>query len=348
MGIVPLLFDKSGFQGLNRSEHLLVARYFIANVTPVLVNEIVGDLKKIHPNGKVPEDEVAKLADKFFGTGTSVSASYRKLMWASLDGADVPMTGQIIPENTKTFMEQDGTLSALVDAGPENWLILRLAEKVTTDKDRAFAEAWRSATASMSLTKLTVYLERNHVVLPRARAIEELSRVVDTQLDHVGLQDIWLRWLIGNVRNELLALRVQTRWQEEGTSLKAFAPYAHFCLRVLLFLYVANRSGLLPKWKSTHLVDAQYLYYLPCCGVFVSDDRLHRTLAPLLCRPDQRFIRASEFKSGLGRLSEYLDKLTGEERKQFQREPPTIDGNIVTAAWHHVVDAWDEIWAKKI
>src|SRR5207245_1433488 len=134
-----------------------------------LVNEIVGDLKKTHPDGKVAEEEVAKLASKFFGTGTSVNVSYRKMMWGSLDGADVPMTGQILPENAKMFTEPDGSLSMLVDPGPENWLIFRLARNVVTDEDRALADAWRAATASMSLAKLTAYLDRNHVVLPRAK-----------------------------------------------------------------------------------------------------------------------------------------------------------------------------------
>jgi len=111
-------------------------------------------------------------------------------------------------------------------------------------------------------------------------------------------------------------------------------------------LVLASRRGLLPKWKSTHLVDAQYLYYLPCCGVFVSDDRLHRTLGPLLCRPDQRFIRAQDFKSGLVQLGDHLDKLDPGEREQFQSSPPKLEGNVVTDAWHHVVSAWNELWSR--
>jgi hypothetical protein len=344
MGTVPLLFDKSAFQGLNKREHSLVWRYFIPNVTPVLFNEIVGDLKKTHPDGKLPEDEVAKLASKFFGTGSSINVNYREMMWASLDGADVPMTGQILPENVKMFTDEDGESSMLIVPGPENWVIMRLAQKIITEEDRAVADAWRSATANMSLAKLTEYLNRNHVIVPSARSINELPAVVDTLLDHSGLQDVWFGWVVGTIRR--LVADVRARWQREGSFLKTFAPYAHFCLRALVMLFIANRRGLLPRWKSTHLVDAQYLYYLPCCGVFVSADRLHRTLGPPLCRPDQRFIRAEDFKSGLAQLGDHLDKLDADQREQFKSRPPKLDGNVVTDAWHHVVAAWDELWIR--
>jgi len=223
MGTVPLLFDKSAFQGLNKREHGLVWRYFIANVTPVLFNEIIGDLKKTNPDGKLTEDEVAKLASKCFGTGTSNSDRNRKMMWASLDGADVPMKGQIIPENANMFTDEDGETSMLIDPGPENWVLLRLAQKIITEEDRAVANAWRSATASMSLATLTEYLNRNHVIVPSPKSIDELPAVVDTLLDHSGLQDVWFGWVVGTIRNPELAAEVRARWQRDGTFLKIFA-----------------------------------------------------------------------------------------------------------------------------
>jgi hypothetical protein len=46
-------------------------------------------------------------------------------------------------------------------------------------------------------------------------------------------------------------------------------------------------------------LDAHYLFYLPFCHVFASFDRLHRLLAPLFLRPDQRFLSGDDLKREL-------------------------------------------------
>lgn len=124
----------------------------------------------------------------------------------------------------------------------ENWVLMRLAQKIITEEDRAVADAWRSATANMSLATLTEYLNRNHVIVPSAKSIDELPAVVDTLLDHSSLQDVWFGWVVGTIRNPRLVAEVRARWQREGSFLKIFAPYAHFCLRALLMLFIANHE----------------------------------------------------------------------------------------------------------
>ena len=68
-------------------------------------------------------------------------------------------------------------------------------------------------------------------------------------------------------------------------------------------LFVAFRHDKI-KWQPSNMLDVMYLYYLPFCMVFVSEDRVHRALAPSLIRPDQSFVTASEFKQGLRQVSQ--------------------------------------------
>lgn len=43
---LPIVLDKSSFQGLNYKDIIELHRYYIVNITPLLVSEILGDLSK--------------------------------------------------------------------------------------------------------------------------------------------------------------------------------------------------------------------------------------------------------------------------------------------------------------
>jgi hypothetical protein len=72
------------------------------------------------------------------------------------------------------------------------------------------------------------------------------------------------------------------------------------------------------KWAPTHVVDLQYLNYLPFCQVFSSNDRLHRLLAPVLKRDDQTFLTGDELKTTLRAEADAWDTLE-EQRKERLR-----------------------------
>jgi len=72
-----------------------------------------------------------------------------------------------------------------------------------------------------------------------------------------------------------------------------------------LLFYIGALRGLIAKEKHSNKVDFAYLYYLPFCHVFGSDDKLHSRTAPLFTRQDQTFIGAKEFKDGLSKINKY-------------------------------------------
>ena len=50
-----------------------------------------------------------------------------------------------------------------------------------------------------------------------------------------------------------------------------------------------------PSNPTNRRQDAEYLLYLPFCHVFVSDDGVHKALAPMLLAPYQEFLTREQF-----------------------------------------------------
>jgi hypothetical protein len=83
--------------------------------------------------------------------------------------------------------------------------------------------------------------------------------------------------------------------------LSEFAPYAHHCTRVLLLLLIGMRHRVLSARKTNRL-DVEYLFYVPFCERFVSGDKLHVQLAPMVLVEGQTFVPAREFKDEMAKL----------------------------------------------
>lgn len=123
---------------------------------------------------------------------------------------------------------------------------------------------------------------------------------------------------------------VITRWKElGGPPLAQFAPYTRHTLVVDLFRILAMASGLINPNKTLNFADIAYLYYLPFCQIFVSNDKLHRQCAQLFLGPQQQFVWGSDLRPHLAQLAtEYLNDpalselgLIGiSERKKFSAD----------------------------
>ena len=69
-----------------------------------------------------------------------------------------------------------------------------------------------------------------------------------------------------------------------------FAPYAAHVLTVELFFYLALSAGLISGDRPSNKIDIAYLYYLPFCMVFVSNDNLHAKTVPLFTDENRIFV----------------------------------------------------------
>lgn len=344
MGPVIIL-DKSTFQSLSRDEHLLLEFHFTQNLTPILGMELLADLSKPPPDGRTPDEIVTILADKFLGSGPATNIDYRTMCINSLLGNDIPMTGSVIPQNATTVNHPTYGRGMVIDLSPLNESIMRWQRGEFAVFERRLAEYWRVVTRSLDLEMLRADLDRNHVILPRVERLDGLMPTVDSLLSTLALQDVWIQWLIRQLavgRRYVLQIRLR-RMLQPWRVLRTLAPYAWFCVRVLVALIIAARDRLI-GWNPTNLLDVQYLYYVPFCMVFASNDRLHRILAPLVLSRDQEFVPGTELKADLNRIQDFWSELDPIPRRQMQwalsHYPPPAPGSIVWALWKKQMRPW--------
>jgi hypothetical protein len=276
MGMGPiLLFDKSTFEMLSREEHYVRERYFYENLTPILVTEILGDLSKAFKDGRDPRDKVADLAGKFFGSGGPVNHDAHELAVQSLIGNDPPQTGQILAQGGRRAGE-----GVIIDPTWWNRALLRWGQGEFSDLEKQYAELWRTVTHRPGFQSLFESIHKRGVILPKVTSEPELPKALDDLTSDPRLQDVWLDVLLerlGAKPHE--ADFIRRRWNAAFRSIRVFAPYAYHCLKAWVGLVMVVRHRLF-KWAPTHVVDLQYLYYLPFCQVFSSNDKLHRLSTP--------------------------------------------------------------------
>jgi hypothetical protein len=300
-----IIFDKSAFQGLDAQEHNMGHFMFYENVTPILLREIAGDLAK--PDGRrSAESLVQELARKFSGSGGCVNEDWKDLCAGSLAGQPVPMTGQIIPgpDAIHATSAADGG-AVLLGPARGNRAILRWAEAHFVEGEQRAAERFRGGAQSFDTSAFGKRLE--DLPVPTARDIASIPLVVDELLARdAPASGRIVDWLVDELRPlgrrgwRVPQLRqvARHRFQTLGSSAWLSSPYARHCVRTLLMLLVGR--GVLSA-RPTNRLDIEYLIYLPFCHVFVSDDKLHRQLAPFLVRADQTFVPIDVLKADLKR-----------------------------------------------
>jgi hypothetical protein len=336
-----LLLDKSTFQMLSKEEHFIRERFFFENITPILVTEILGDLSKAMSGGRSAAAKVAELSAKFLGSGNPLNHDARLLAVQSLIGNDVPMTGQVLARGgTYVPGEHPGWF---FDIGEWNKAIMRWREGEFTEFERQYAELWRETTHRPGFPAIWEGIYRSGVILPRVANAGELKKALEEITSESGLQDVWLTILLKLLQpRKAEEAHIRRRWDSAFQSLRTFAPYAYHYLKASVSLVMAVRSGLF-KWAPTHILDLQYLTYLPFCNVFSSDDKLHRLLAPILIREDQTFLPGAAFKATLRAESEAwkaLDDAT-QTRYRYAFSCPIPDNNsLLFTTWNRYCTQW--------
>jgi hypothetical protein len=93
-------------------------------------------------------------------------------------------------------------------------------------------------------------------------------------------------------------------------------------------------------------MDLCYVFYLPFCDFFVSNDWVHKESAPLFLRPDQQFVAAEDLKAALRVVNSYYLALPEQERNksihQLAPHPPKDGDNLVASLWDRHWPKWRE------
>ncbi|MCC6695759.1 MAG: hypothetical protein IT365_09030 [Candidatus Hydrogenedentes bacterium] len=327
-----LILDKSALQSLSKIESFYLHRYFIVNIPPVLIMEILADLKKDDTRATPPK-LVSEFAGKLLLGDGCVNGHYQELIRQSLVGNEPKMDGQPVLQG-KTVRTSDGEHVILMEETAEEKAIQRWKDGRFEDSEEILAEGWRSITRTMDIEAIQRALRKDFHNIPEIGSPSALLSAVDNLLGDISAQVAVLSWMLVEYGIESnIASKAAQRLQLCGyKSLGELAPYAYYCMRVSVLYYL----GLFYRCpfvgtRKTNRVDLEYLFYLPFCNAFVSNDNFHKSVVEPFLRSDQLFVHGEDLKRGLAAVADQWSKLTEAQRKDSW--PPDQSGPIILALW---------------
>ena len=339
-GGISLIFDKSTFQIFSRDELRLLHRYFWINVTPILVMEILGDLSK-EKDGFESDSKGAEFASKLFGFNSSVNTFYVDLITAELQGQAIPFYKPLV-DTAQPVEMSDGQIGMRIHPSDERQALDRWQEQQFHNWERELSKEWRANTKVPTL--LAALKEKINASNPNSRNLNGQQEILAAFDAYVELK---------RDSNELLQLLIEQfsipteiaggvfyRWETERTKgFNAFAPYSLYCLRASYFFQTCLQNELIGT-RPTNILDMQYVYYLPFCRVFVSNDKFHDSVVPYLINKNQKYIKGGELKDDLKRIILMKKQLSGSDLKRIENEPPDSPDSVICRIWKDMLLNW--------
>ncbi len=343
-----LIFDKSVLESLNPDEAVWLDNFYLSNLTPLFFVETLADLEKAARGGRTPEDVVGSLAYKTPDESSKCNVHHTTLLAAELSGSaqvEIGLGRPIISGGQAK--ELGGRLGVIFQQSPEEEAFQRWQRHEFLELDRTYAKVWRRALSHINLEENYRSFQR-FFPLGRPKTLADVKRMVDFYLGGPD-QEVILSFglsLMGYGDDTREA--VLSRWRGAGRpSISTFAPYFAHVYGVDLFFNLALAADLVGRGRASHKVDLAYLYYLPFCTVFTSNDKLHVDLVPFFLRENQTFVPGSELKADLAKLDAHYDAFPEEVKKRglmsFAFYPPPDDSFLISRLWdRHMASDWRE------
>lgn len=312
MGPVAL-FDKSFLQTLSTDESVWFDNYFYTVICPLFYIETLADLQKKPREGKTQEEEVGIIAAKTPQRASAPCYFHQTLVIQNLRGHRVPLTGQI-PMAGARKVKVDGKIGVIFDEPPESKAFHRWQEGKFQEVERLHAKSWRYQLATTDLSAIAKRMQASGINSKVCKSLDQAK----------GMAEIWIQGLTKSFGRFDLMLNmlgvpkhyhseIKSRWKRSHKcNLDHFAPYAAHVAKVEMFFEIALGANLISSARASNKADIGYLFYLPFCNVFISNDRLHEKCAPLFLRSDQVFVNGNAVKADLKKLNEHFSAFPDE------------------------------------
>jgi len=330
-----VLFDKSFLQSLSVDESVWFDHYFLPVVAPFFYIETLADLGKPAHGGRTPEAEVRMIADKFPDRNGSPCAHHVDAAFSNLFGHPIPMNGTV-PMPGGRAVRVDGRTGVVWEEAPETKAFSRWQAQDFLSVERDFARQWRAALSSLAVDQVWEAMREIGIGGESSQRLAEAKAAADAAVyggqKKTQLLELGLRFLGASSDESKAILRL---WQRSGyPPLHEYAPYAAFVLDVEVFFQVSLAAGLIARERPSNRVDIAYLFYLPFCQIFVSNDKLHAKCAPLFLRDDQEFVGGEELKSDLRAINRcYLEARGADQDRDvwsFPHTPPKTAAPVIS------------------
>lgn len=336
MSVGPItIFDKSALQALSLDEAVWLDTFYLTNITPLFFVETLADLEKIDSKRRAPEDVVGDLAAKTpLGGRPNVhhaTLCEGELLGYHLEMRGVPVLGPGEPVATPT---QTGIVFS---QPPEAEAFERWQRGEFLETERRFARRWRRMLSGIDLQ--AVYERHRPEPDARLRDLPAAKEAAERFVRKDGRRFEMLNLAMDAIGSPPSVRRaVITRWKRlGGQRLHDFAPYTAHVMTVDLFFNLAIGSDLIGRQRASNKVDLAYLYYLPFCMVFVSNDRLHERCVPCFLNDRQLFLSGRELKADLAKLDAHYSAFPADVRDRgimtFAHNPPVEGDFLTTRLW---------------
>jgi hypothetical protein len=333
MGL-QLLLDKSTLQSFSYDETWLLTHHYFVVYAPIIFIEVLGDLKKVKGNDEKSQEIVKRVAQKIRPGHSRFTANYRILLEANLLGNEVAMDRRPILMGGTDFTESNGRKGIIFEEEPEREALRRWIAGEFTLAEHALSKVWRLSTKAIDLEKWRKVGD----IFPSVASLEKLQPAIQDFCDDPNRQLKNLEFLLDEAGiSDASFSPIFNRWMKSGRPrLRAFAPYAYYCLTVFIAFYTALANDLIGS-RPTNRVDLEYLLYLPFCYAFSSNDNFHSQFAPLFLTARQDFIDGHNLKKDIARIQAHWASLSETERQEYRRQagsyPPDWEDSITNQLW---------------
>lgn len=343
-----LIFDKSFLESLNPDEAVWLDNFFLTSITPLFFVETLADLEKHVRQGRTPEDVVGNIAYKTPDMQSHVNPHHASILAGEFAGYEVTMDGRILRAGGE-LVELNGRQGVVYKMSEEEVALQRWQRHEFLDLERQIAKFWRRSVTGRDYSQVYQTFKGLYDTLRKPKSLEDAKHIADTLialLDERKSFTLGLALLGFSLDDAKIILN---RWECSGSPpLSEFYPYFSYMYSVELFYYLAIGADLIsrqrPAGKADNKVDLAYLYYLPFCMVFVSNDNLHERIAPLFLREDQSFVKGQTLKAGLAAIDEYFDAFPEEKKARglfaLASDPPDDASFLVTQLWDRHLPGW--------
>ncbi|MBZ5492849.1 MAG: hypothetical protein LAO76_18175 [Acidobacteriia bacterium] len=345
------IIDKSFLQMLNPEEVFEFSLFFRPVIVPVLIREIISDLKKEPTAHTVPHNVVKALASKLGNIHGLTPVNFRKAAIGNLLTRSVPLTGQVpVDADAPNVHISRSGKGLLYDSAPEQKLWDRWAAGNFNTSDELSATVWRQGIERIRLDRIRDdWKDFVQEHFASAKSIPSLVQGVNALFADFSLttQREVLQTTLGFLRVAPGPGTIILMLSNAGLipRIGDLAPYAASVAR-LAFVFVAGLGRGFIGPRPSHYLDLQYLFYAPFANVFVSSDKFHRDLW-VATSGNNTFVWGPDLKADLARRIALRKQQTQSEREKHDEThgfyPLEIDGSPITKVWGKYLRPRNEI-----
>lgn len=341
-----IILDKSILQSLVNKELIVLNQLFYINIPPILTIEILADLKK-HTDESISEAHVKAISNKLLQRDSAISTNYINIIVSSLIGVDYLLERRVLVPGSNKVIDKEGNIGFVFDETPEEKALRHWQRGSFSQAEKTLAEHWRYYIKEIDIQGTIDAWSSVKNLYPNCKNLNSLMNIVESLLSPASLQLPLLVSLLEdfNVETSLCGEILYRFETSNKKNIKNFAPYVYFYLKVEHFFKLGLTYKLLST-KKTNKIDLEYIFYLPFCHIFSSNDNFHKQIVGQFIQSDQTFLDGRVLREELQNITMELKRIDlnilSDWQPNFKIEPVKEISPIICELWEKYIPNWSQ------